>query len=74
MVRAYNRHGREAGRVVQITCDRDVEAEFLRHTRRERIRILPPDVDRLELLPESLASGAEREKLTFHLLDTIMAK
>lgn len=30
MVRGYNRHGREAGRLVKITCDVEVEALFLK--------------------------------------------
>lgn len=74
MVRSYNRHGCEAYRVVQITCDREVEPEFLRRMRRARILSLPPDVDPLELLPANPACGPEREKLTREHLDTRKAQ
>lgn len=74
MVKSYNRHGREAGRVVQSTCDREVEGEFLRRMRSARIRIHPPDVDPLELLPENHAPSPERERLTCDHLNTIKAQ
>lgn len=64
MVRAYNRHGREAQRVVQITCDRVIEAEFLRQMRMANIEILPSEVDPLELLPDNPATCQDRIRLT----------
>lgn len=73
MVRAYNRNGREAGRVRQLTCDLQVEAEFLRRMRLERMK-LPSDVDPLQLLPENPARGKERERLTREHLTTIKAQ
>lgn len=74
MVRAYNQHGREAGRIVQLTSNREIEGEFLRRMRLARVRILPRDIYPFELLSENTASGVGREKLTSEHLLTIKAQ
>lgn len=60
MVRSYNRHGCEAGRVVQITCDQDVETKFLRRMRLANIKQMEQDTEPLYLLPENPASVRDR--------------
>lgn len=74
MVRAYNPHGLEAGRVVQITCDVEVEPEFLRLMRMARICIIGSDVDPLALLQDIPAVGRARDSLTEAHLKTIGAQ
>lgn len=74
MVRAYNRHGREAGRVVQVTCDVDMEAEFLRLMRIAGIRKLEDNVDHLALVPDNPATHEERTKQTIAHLETSAAQ
>lgn len=62
MVRAYNQHGRESGRVAQVTCDREVEGEFLRLLRCPKIIQLPDTEDPLELLTDNPREGkSERD-------------
>lgn len=74
MVRAYNRHGRESGRVVQVTCDTEVVVEFLRLMRRACIYILPPGVDPVDMLPYNAAKGEERISLLYEHLAAIHAQ
>lgn len=64
MVRADNRHGRDAGRVVQISFDKDVEAEFLRLMGKANIRQLEHETDPRALLPDNRDTGGDQDKLT----------
>lgn len=74
MVRAYDLHGRESGCVAQITCDTEMEADFLRLMRKARILILPQRVDPLELLPDNPATGTARKKVKLEHLVTIRSQ
>lgn len=71
IVRASNRERSEAGRVVQIAFDCDVEMELLCLMRLARIRILAPDPDPLCLLHENPARCTERQRITREHLKTI---
>lgn len=59
MVRAYNRHGREAERIVQLTCAQDLEAEFVRCMRLAGIPELDESCEPLDLLPGNAATEEE---------------
>lgn len=60
MMRSYNRHGREQGKIAQVTCDAEVEEEFLAAMRKERIPKLPASYDPLNLTEDHPARGEER--------------
>lgn len=74
MEREENNHGQEAGIVVQITCDMEVEAEFLRIMRKANIRALDENVDTLPLLPNNTVTNEERTRPTIAHLETIVSK
>lgn len=67
MVHTYNRHSHEAGSIEQMTCDVEVEAEFLRMMRTATIRIVGAEEEPLKLLQENHATYKARESLTLRL-------
>lgn len=62
MMREYKRLGKEQHNLVQITCDQEVEADFLAEMNRERIKQLPPSCDPIRLKADHTVQGAERAK------------
>lgn len=60
--------------MVQITCDKEVVAEFLRLMRRANIRQLEQEADPLALLADNPAVGGDRERLKTAHLETIAAQ
>lgn len=74
MVRAYNWHGHDAGRVVQIRCHREVEAAFLRLMRRANIPQMEANVDPIAVLPDNPAIGPDHDRLGMVHLETIAAQ
>lgn len=63
MMRAYKRHGKERDKMVQITCDMEVEGEFLAAMQKERIKELPPSYDAMRLTADHPARGEETEMI-----------
>lgn len=60
MLRSYNRHGREQNKVVQLTCDAEVEKDFLIAMIRERIQQLPWSYDSMRLTLDHPTRGEGR--------------
>lgn len=70
-VRTYSRHGHEDGRVVQITCDEDVESNLLRLMRHANIRQLDQKYDMFTLLTEKTAIGTDMYKISTAHIEAI---
>lgn len=68
MVSAYNPHGIEASRVVQITYGQELVPKVLPLMRFAWIRPIEGDTDPLELLAGNPATGSAREALTLEHL------
>lgn len=60
---SYNRHGREQRKVLQVTCDANVQADFLVAMKREKIQRLPPSYISLKLTTDHLARVEELRRL-----------
>lgn len=63
MVRSYTRDGREHEKVVQVTCDEEVEIDLLKAMKKERIRQLQIDYQPLKLTSDHPVRGAERRRI-----------
>lgn len=64
MTCSYNRSSRrEQDKILQVTCDAVVEAEFLAAIRREKIAKLPASYEQMKLTPHHPARGDERQRL-----------
>lgn len=60
MVRAYSRYGSQAIRVVEITCNQNIEAEFLSWFRCGQIRLIDKEAASVVLLGDNPAAGQDK--------------
>lgn len=74
MEMAYHQQGQEARELVQMTCDIEMEAEFLRLMLRASIRMVDDNMDPDTPLPDNLVIGEEIWRQPIAHLETISAQ